>query len=202
MRDRPRATRRVALAASFGVVLGSLPARSARADDVPARVDAATAPGAPAASAGSDGPSATRTPGAPTAHGGASQADAAQSSSAPWILVASGGVALSVGIALGAWSVVEHRAARDLRGPGGGRSLDAEEEAAYDEAIALRDDLRIGSGIAAATALGLFVTGGVLFAIDELDAKEPGNASAARTPQLVPLLGPGFAGGAATIQFW
>lgn len=129
-------------------------------------------------------------------------AAAGESSSAPWILVASGGVALSVGIALGAWSVVEHRSARDLRGPGGGRTLDDAEQAAYDEAIALRDDLRIGSGIAAATALGLFVTGGVLFAIDELDEQEPGPSPSTRSAQLVPVLAPGFAGGVATLRFW
>jgi len=125
-----------------------------------------------------------------------------ESSSAPWILVASGGVALSVGIALGAWSVVEHRSARDLTGPGGRRRLDEADQAAYDEAIALRDDLRIGSGIAAATALGLFVTGGVLFAIDELDDAEPGAAPSVRSAQLSPVITPGFAGGVATLRFW
>jgi hypothetical protein len=130
------------------------------------------------------------------------QTETRDSSSAPWILVASGGVALSVGIALGAWSVVEHRTARDLTGPGGRRSLGDEEQSSYDDAIALRDDLRIGSGIAAATALGLFVTGGVLFALEELDEKEPGKAASASSTQLVPLLAPGFAGGAATIRFW
>jgi hypothetical protein len=114
-------------------------------------------------------------------------------------------VALSVGIALGAWSVVEHRAARELTGPGGRRRLDDEAQARYDEAIALRDDLRVGSGIAAAAVLGLLVTGGVLFAIDQLDTKEPGRAPTAptaRSTQLAPLLAPGFAGGAAALHVW
>lgn len=194
MRQRSKQTQRASAVALATFWAALLPSEIARADEP--RAQAATS------SRAEPGAAATSAQTAPASPSTSAMADAQQSSSAPWVLVAAGGVALSVGIALGTWSVVEHRTARDLTGPGGGRSLDEQDQATYDEAIALRDDLRLGSGIAAATALGLFVTGGVLFAIDELDVKEPSKPGVARTTELVPLLAPGFAGGSATFRFW
>jgi hypothetical protein len=175
----PRPTLRTSLTSAL--LVSTCLTSTARADDVapptgvgaPARPTSEVKVGEPGRSAAEDEPS------------------------APWVFVVVGGVALSAGIALGTWSVIEHRRARELSGPGRDSRLDAQEQAEYDDAIALRDDLRIGSGVAAATALGLFVTGGVLFALDELDdAPAP-----APTARLVPAVSPGFAGGVFSLRF-
>jgi hypothetical protein len=200
MFERAKPPRRTTAAASAALLLAAITPSNARADES-AESSAVEASAAAPSTALAPAPAEPASPSARLAT--PTEPRAREGSSTPWILVVSGGVALSVGIALGTWSVVEHRAARDLRGPGGGGgTLDDDDQATYDEAIAMRDDLRVGSGIAAAAALGLFVTGGVLFALDELDAEEPGAPPSARATEIVPLLAPGFAGGVATFRFW
>jgi hypothetical protein len=112
---------------------------------------------------------------------------------AAWALIGSGGALLSGGIVLGVLSVVEQRKARDLLDEADGEDLSERAQADYDDAVAARDGYRVGSGIAAGTALGLFVLGGVLFGFDAPERK------AAFT--LLPSLAPGHASAAATLRF-
>jgi hypothetical protein len=112
---------------------------------------------------------------------------------AAWGLIGGGGAVLSAGIVLGVLSVVEHRKSRDLLDEADGEDLGDEDQVAYDDAISARDRYRIGSGVAAGTALGLFVVGGFLFAFDAPPGPKP--------IAIVPALSPGHAGAAATIRF-
>ncbi|MBL9022064.1 MAG: PEGA domain-containing protein [Myxococcales bacterium] len=112
---------------------------------------------------------------------------------AAWALIGSGGALLSGGIVLGVLSVVEQRKARDLQDEADGEDLSERAQADYDDAIAARDGYRVGSGITAGTALGLFVLGGVLFGFDAPERRP--------TLTLVPSLSPGSAAGNMTLRF-
>lgn len=116
------------------------------------------------------------------------------------ILLGVGAGGLATGLVLGVLSVVEHRAAQDLFDDVGPTGPSPATRAVYDEAIARRDDFRLGSGIAAGVGLGLFVVGGALFVLDHPDPPAPPGA-ASRRPIVTPLIAPGLAGGALRIAF-
>lgn len=119
-----------------------------------------------------------------------------------WASLLSAGVCLATGIGFGVAAVVEDRYAGDI----GERAVADEELSGSDrtsaeDALATRDDYRVVSGIAAGTGLGLFLIAGVLFARADAERAEH------TAPPLVggvaarPWLGPGLAGGAATVSF-
>jgi hypothetical protein len=85
---------------------------------------------------------------------------------AAWMLIGGGLAAVGTGIGLGVVSVIEHRKSRDILDEADGQPLDTQQTADYDDAVAARDDFRLGSGIAGAAGLALLVVGGVLFAFD------------------------------------
>lgn len=115
---------------------------------------------------------------------------------ASWILIGTGGAGIAAGVGLGIASVVKHREARDLRSFNDAEdTLSIQDQRAYDAAISARDDFRVGSGIAGGVGLGLFVLGGVLFAIDS-PGDSKGDAVSAR-----PTLGPGLAATDVTFRF-
>jgi len=116
-----------------------------------------------------------------------------------WVSLVSGGACLATGIGFGVASVVEHRLAADIDDQAeDDDALTDADQARYDDAIASRDDFRIVSGITAGTGLGLFLLAGILFARDDASraAPSPPQPVAAR-----PWLGPGLAGGSATVRF-
>lgn len=170
--------RRVVAMVLAGVVGPSLPA--AAAADEPARDDVVSAPAVPPPAPADEPASTEETVGV--------------------VLLVSAGVALSAGIGLGIASVIEHRRSRDILQDA---VRDEEEllasQSAYADAVASRDDLRVASGFAAAAGLGLFVTAGALFAIDEAndDARRPPAPPVA----LAPAVGPGLGGATATLRF-
>lgn len=109
------------------------------------------------------------------------------------LLLGVGSASLAAGVVFGVFSVVEHRASRDLvqriDGP-----LNPELQAEYDGYLARRDDFRVGSGITGGLGLGLFLLGGALFILDDPDEPE-------LSVGITPSLGPGQFGGAISVGF-
>lgn len=81
---------------------------------------------------------------------------------ASWTLLPIGAAAVAAGIVTGVLAVVEQRAAADLERGG----VLERERAQYDEAVAAKDQYRVGSGVAAGVGLAMFVTGAFLLAFD------------------------------------
>lgn len=120
------------------------------------------------------------------------------------VLLASGGAGIATGIVFGVLSVVEHRRSRDAF-----QQVDEDEDVSdelrteYQDAVDARDDLRVGSGIAAGVGLGMFLVAGALFAIDDERGAEAATpeSDAALRPRFTPHLAPGSAGASATLPF-
>lgn len=118
-----------------------------------------------------------------------------------WVSLVSGGVCLATGIGFGVAAVVEHRNARDIDQRLDDEDARAEEQAQYEAAIDTRDDLRIVSGIAGGTGLGLFLLAGVLFAREDIRRDAEKKEAVAGDVAATPWVGPGIAGGSATVSF-
>jgi hypothetical protein len=125
-----------------------------------------------------------------------------------YVSLVSGGVLLATGIGFGVASVIAHRTARDFEQQANAddEELETEAKRQYDEAIGRRDDFRVASGVAGGVGLGLFVFSGILFARaqirrDALTPPSPASPVAADRFQAHPVIGPGVAGGAATVTF-
>jgi hypothetical protein len=89
-------------------------------------------------------------------------------------------------------SVVEHRRSRNSE-------RDAAGELEYQDAIDARDAFRVASGVAGGVGLGLFLVGGALYVLD-IPSPDPADEQQARVT-VMPLAGPGVAGGALTVRF-
>jgi len=113
-------------------------------------------------------------------------------------LLGAAGAGIAAGIAFGVVSVVEHRRSRDL--PHDNRTVEQQQQ--YQDAVDMRDDYRVASGVAAGVGLGLFLIGGALFMLDEI-APEPSEAQrgGALEIDIVPHAGRDYAGGALTVRF-
>lgn len=137
---------------------------------------------------------------APPAADGASDAQTGTSTekTVGIVLLATAGAAVATGIGFGIASVIEHRRSRDLLQGATEEEADLlATQSAYAEAVAARDDLRVGSGIAAGAGLLMFLAAGTLFAIDEAnDAPVPAPRAVA-----APILGPDRVGAGATFRF-
>jgi hypothetical protein len=143
-----------------------------------------------------------------------------------WVLIGTGGAAIAGGIVFGVLSVVELRKVRSFNQRADDRPLSEKELSESESAMSARDNYRIGSGIAGGVGLGLFLLGGALMFFDGPIASVPERRAppesepAERTPprsrssvktteqpasdvriSALPIMGPGFAGGAVTLRF-
>jgi hypothetical protein len=109
-------------------------------------------------------------------------------------LVGTGGAGIATGIALGIASVIHHRTARDIERSNDGRELSAEQTQTRDDAVAARDDFRVGSGIAAGVGLAAFLAGGALLVFDSPRRPTPPTTGRA-------VVRPGLAGSTLTLTF-
>jgi hypothetical protein len=120
------------------------------------------------------------------------QVQAGPTRTAALALMGSGALGMAAGIAFGVVSVVEHRRSRNIE-------RDAAGELEYQDAIDARDDFRVASGVAGGVGLGLFLVGGALYVLD-IPSPDPADEQQARVT-VMPLAGPGVAGGALTVRF-
>ena len=138
---------------------------------------------------------------------------------AAWAFIGAGGVALAAGITTGVLSVIEFRKAREIDQDNDDSEMPPEDKRRYDDAIAARDDFRVVSGIAGGTGLALFLLGGTLFVFDNPPAvaqphksgqrQRPSTGSnpsrqgdqTERRATVLPVVGPGFAGGTFGLRF-
>jgi hypothetical protein len=126
--------------------------------------------------------------------------EATDQRTAAWALMSVGGVSLAAGIAFGVVSVIALRDSRTFLDETGGGELDDEEEEAYDEIVARRDNFRIASGIGVGVGLGLFAIGGALFILDEPNVPSRG-APDDVTVSVTPIAGPDGGGATFTLGF-
>jgi hypothetical protein len=121
---------------------------------------------------------------------------------AAWSLLGTGIAGLGAGIVFGSLSVVRLREARDIQQEADG-DLSEAGQAAYDAAMAARDDLRLGSGVSAGIGLVALLVGGPLYILDQpaTPAGPGGIADDGVTVSALPLVTPSFSGGGITVRF-